>query len=178
MLIYLAYRGCYSKPNLEPSSSSTSMTIGFCAQVCNASSETLMAGISDMDCFCFNSVKGFQLLSNRHCRTKCPGDFSQVCGGNGALSVINLDDKSVEEVLVLYGDNGGSDFLVLNSNIDLCSAAIPRLPEENLRHFGWTTRKDRYFIICGGCDCTSDCDPNMCIGKYHKVNSLKLHYMN
>ena len=49
-------------------------------------------------CYCLNALaNGAKRLSNSQCRTRCPGDLSQICGGKGSLSVFNHrigDDKN------------------------------------------------------------------------------------
>ena len=54
-------------------------------------------------CYCLNSLaNGAKRLSNSQCRTRCPGDLSQICGGKGSLSVFNHgidDDKNGNKCL-------------------------------------------------------------------------------
>ena len=81
------------------------------------------------------------------------------------MSVINLVDKSISEVLVLYGGKDDANFEIVDKDGNTCTSNIPSPPVPNMDFYGWTTRKDRYFIMCGGCDCNADCNPNSCTSK-------------
>ena len=134
------------------------MSVGFCVHICQAvdsGAGSKFAGIADQSCFCFDDLNNDQPLTNRHCRTKCPGDFSQICGGPGAMSVIKLVDDTINEVLLVYD----SEFEIITKDGTVCPASsLPALPDADLKWYGWTTRKDRYLIVCGGCHTgQSDC---------------------
>ena len=177
------------------------MTLAFCVKVCmSLATSTKFSGVEGENCFCFDTLINSDPLTNKHCHTKCPGDKSVLCGGHGAMSVTNLEENSVHEVLVLYGGYDNPKFEVINKNGDVCIAdTIPGIcshfshvyillyytkiifaePPEKIKYAGYTWRKDRYFFICGGCviDDTDQCTYtdncymlDLAIGK-KKVNS-------
>ena len=153
-LIISAYKGCYSKSNLAdqtPKATSSSMTVGFCTQVCLAISKSFH-GVEGQNCFCFDNLKNTPPLTNRHCRTKCPGDQSQICGGAGAISVAKSTDESIVEVMAIFGGKDDPTFEILYKNGETCTSDLASPPEPNMVVNAWTTRKDRYFIMCGGCN--------------------------
>ena len=49
--------------------------------------------------------------------------MSVLCGGHGAMSVTNLVENSIHEVLVLYGGYNNPKFEVINKKGDVCIAA-------------------------------------------------------
>ena len=126
------------------------MTVGFCSTVCLRVSKTVH-GVEGENCFCFDNMKNAPPLTNRHCRTKCPGDNSQICGGPGAISVTKTTDYSVVEVLALFGGKNDPTFEILYKNGEKCESDLPTPPEPNMQVNSWATRKDRYLIMCGGC---------------------------
>ena len=144
------------------------MTVGFCTQVCLAVSQSFH-GVEGENCFCFGNLKNAPPLTNRHCRTKCPGDHSQICGGPGAMSVAKSTDESIVEVMALFGGKNDPTFEILYKNGETCESDLPSPPEPNMQVNAWTTRKDRYFITCGGCNndfaaaCASNFFKNHCI---------------
>ena len=160
----LAYRGCYSKSSLSdqtPTASAKSMSPGACAQICKAVSSgdgSKFSGVEGPNCFCFDTLNDAPPLTNRHCRKKCLSDNSQICGGQGAMSVTNLYDDSIVEVMVNYGGFDDQTFEIVYKNGETCESNIPS-PPEKIEIGAWTTRKDRYFIMCSGCH---DCSNAMC----------------
>ena len=99
------------------------MTLAFCVKVCmSLATSTKFSGVEGENCFCFDTLINSDPLTNKHCHTKCPGDKSVLCGGHGAMSVTNLEENSVHEVLVLYGGYDNPKFEVINKNGDVCIA--------------------------------------------------------
>ena len=99
------------------------MTLAFCVKVCmSLDPQPKFSGVEGENCFCFDSLINSEPLTNKHCYTKCPGDKSVLCGGHGAMSVTNLVENSVHEVLVLYGGYDNPKFEVINKNGDVCIA--------------------------------------------------------
>ena len=142
------------------------MSVGFCVHICKAVSSgsgTKFAGVEGENCLCFDSLNKVQPLTNRHCRLKCKGDASQICGGHGAMTVINIVDNSINEVMVTYGGPNDANFQVIRSDGWACDATdIPSPPDTDLIGPAFTTRKDRYFIICGGCYIGTDLTCSEC----------------
>ena len=134
-----------------PAATSKSMTVGFCTTVCFGLGEQVH-GVEGENCFCMGNLKNAPPLTNRHCRTKCPGDYSQICGGPGAISVTKTSDNSVVEVMVLFGGKNDPNFEIVYKNGETCESDLPSPPMPNMQVQAWATRKDRYFIMCGGCD--------------------------
>ena len=180
-MFYLAYRGCYSKSSLSdqtPTASAKSMSPGACAQVCKAVSSgagSKFSGVEGPNCFCFDTLHDASPLTNRHCRTKCLSDSSQICGGQGAMSVTNLFDRSIAEVMVNYGGFDDQTFEIVYKDGQTCESNIPS-PPTKLELASWTQRKDRYFIMCGGCD---DCSSAMCLPGSNVIScDRKLKFRN
>ena len=130
------------------------MSVGFCVHICQAvdsGAGSKFAGIEGQNCYCFDNLNNDEPLTNRHCRAKCPGEFSQICGGPGAMSVIKLVDDSINEVLLVYGGKDDPGYEIISKDGTVCTASsLPNFPDTDLKWYGWTTRKDRYLIICGG----------------------------
>ena len=127
IVFYFSNRGCYSKSSVTltnaQKASSKSMTLAFCVKVCmSLDTTTKFSGVEGENCFCFDSLINSDPLTNKHCHTKCPGDKAVLCGGPGAMSVTNLVENSIHEVLVLYGGYNNPKFEVINKKGDVCTA--------------------------------------------------------
>ena len=61
-------------------------------------------GVSINKCYCINDITGSNLLSNRACNSKCPGDSDELCGGKGTLSIHQLkNDSFTDNLAILTG---------------------------------------------------------------------------
>ena len=68
------------------------------------------------------------------------------------MSVAKSTDESIVEVMAIFGGKDDPTFEILYKNGETCTSDLPSPPEPNMVANAWTTRKDRYFIMCGGCN--------------------------
>ena len=67
------------------------------------------------------------------------------------MSVIKFVDDSINEVLLVYGGKDDPGYEIITKDGTVCTASsLPNFPDTDLKWHGWTTRKDRYLIVCGG----------------------------
>ena len=77
------YVGCYWRNGgvADDYRRDSNMTIDLCLQQC-WSQERELAFVFSFYCFCCDSIpRGFDLLADVNCNSKCPGNQSTTCGG-------------------------------------------------------------------------------------------------
>lgn len=136
-----------------PDYNSEAMTIEYCGQMCQASGlSNKYMGLEKNHCFCLESLApASYLLSNQHCHVKCPGDPAELCGGKGAVSLHQLNNETLIDVLVVAGGRSHKfeASTVINVEGQECSDhGIPDLPKNKDAPF--TVIEDHTLVRCGG----------------------------
>ena len=102
---------------------SNQMTIQMCLSICR-SRNYQFAGLEwQIECYCDNEVRSSLIWAwPEKCDDRCAGNFDQVCGGSGALSLWNVPRKSLDgicvynspknEILAEYQEKGHTNLTV------------------------------------------------------------------
>lgn len=94
------WKGCYSdaatvKIMSDYSFSSPSMSNDMCRTGCASLNYTFAGNEMGNRCYCSKTLPTAQILPPLSCNTACPGNASQVCGGDYKLSLFDLSGVSV-----------------------------------------------------------------------------------
>ena len=129
------------------------MSLDYCGQMCQGIYDSNFMGVQAKKCYCLNTISGSLLLSNRACKNKCPGDQAELCGGEGSLSIHQLNNDSFTDVLSLV--SGSFDGvknevnIILENGTECIDNDIPFLSGE-VENRGVTVIEDHTIVACGG----------------------------
>ena len=134
---------------------SESMSLDYCGHMCQISNvDSTFMGVQANKCYCINDISGSLQLSNRVCNTKCPGDFAELCGGRGSISIHKLKNDSFTDVLaIVSGSFGGqkNQFnVILENGTECIDHEIPSPLPLNPENRGVTVIEDHTLVVCGG----------------------------